>query len=261
MKQCILFLALCINPDFSSAEETKNPLQPRIIGGRNATKNEFPFVVCLLLGGYPWCTGTIINQYKVLTAAHCLNGTTYDQWHVRAGFYYWGDPNVIHRNVSSLKMHRHFENKGYLAFDIGIMAVSQPFEFNAAVQPVVFPRFHRRIKLNTKAVAVGWGLSQIRPKRVLPLMLQALDVVTIRNRRCRAVWKKLNRTICTVGTHVSDDTCYGDSGGPMMVGNVQWGLMSSGTANCTGWGPLKFLEVSRFTRWIRRFSKIPRRKN
>ncbi|XP_069672732.1 chymotrypsin-1-like isoform X1 [Periplaneta americana] len=261
MKQYILFLALCINPDFSSAEETQNPLQPRIVGGRNATQNEFPFVVALLLDGGSRCSGSIINQYKILTVAHCINNTTYDQWLVKAGFYYWHDTNVIERYVGNMKMHRHFETKGDTSFDIGIMDITQPFEFNAAIQPVVLPRFHRRIKPGTKAVAIGWGLSQLRPTPEFPLMLQALDVVTIRNRRCRTKWNKLNRTICAVGKSDLEAACMGDSGGPMMVGNVQWGMIYEGTHNCTGWGPIKILEVSRFTKWIRRFSKIPRQKN
>ncbi|XP_069672733.1 serine protease 48-like isoform X2 [Periplaneta americana] len=261
MKQYILFLALCINPDFSSAEETQNPLQPRIVGGRNATQNEFPFVVALLLDRDFTCSGSIINQYKVLTAAHCINDTTYDQWLVRAGFYYWHATNVIERYVGNMKMHRRYETKGDPTYDIGIMDVTESFEFNAAIHPVVLPRFHRRIKPGTKAVAIGWGLSQFKPTREYPLILQALEVVTIGTRRCRTMWKELNKTICAVGKSDSENGCIGDSGGPMMVGNVQWGMIFRSTANCTGGGPIKFLEISRFTKWIRRFSKIPRQNN
>ncbi|XP_069671912.1 chymotrypsin-1-like isoform X1 [Periplaneta americana] len=262
MKQYILLLALCINRDFSSAEEIQNPLQPRINGVRNARQNEFPFVVGLLLNrSIMECSGSIINQHKVLTAAHCIKGTTYNQWLVTAGSYYWGDTNVIQRKVSSLKMHPQYKSTGDSAFDIGIMDVAQPFEFNAAVHPVVLPRFNERLRPGTRAVAIGWGLTQTRTKMVLPLMLQALEVVPVVNGRCTRVWTTFERSICVVNANILDDTCFGDSGGPMMVGNVQWGLTSSGTANCKAGDPMKFLDVSRFTEWINRFSTIRRRNN
>ncbi|XP_069671681.1 chymotrypsin-1-like isoform X2 [Periplaneta americana] len=261
MKQYILLLAFCINPDFSSAEETQNPLEPRVIGGRNATKNEFPFVVSLLYHGDPQCTGTIINRFKVLTAAHCISGTTYDKWTVKAGFYIKGDPNTIERKVKSLKVHRIYVAKRYLAFDIAIMDVTQPFEFNAAVQPVIFPEFHQKLRVGTHATLVGWGVTQFRPKTVRSLVLKALEVVTISKRQCKQRWKNLHRRICAVGSTTLKSSCFGDSGGPLMVGNVQWGLISGGTTNCTAYKPLKFLEVSMFTKWIKHFSRIPRQKN
>ncbi|XP_069671682.1 chymotrypsin-1-like [Periplaneta americana] len=261
MKQYILLLALCINPDFSSAEGTQNPLQPRIIGGRNATQNEFPFVVSLLYHGDPQCTGTIINRCHVLTAAHCINGTTFDEWTVKAGFYIKGDPNTIERKVKCLKLHYNYVVKRNKAFDIAIMDVTQPFEFNAAVQPVIFPEFHQELRVGTQATVVGWGLSQFQPTIVRPLVLQALEVVTISKRQCKQRWTNLNRTICAVESTTQKSSCYGDSGGPLMVGNVQWGLISRGTTNCTADKPLKFLEVSMFTEWIKHFSRIPRQMN
>ncbi|XP_069671916.1 chymotrypsin-1-like [Periplaneta americana] len=261
MHQYILLLALCINPDFSSAEGTQNPLQPRIIGGRNATQNEFPFVVSLLFHGRPRCTGTIINRFKVLTAAHCINGTTCNGWTVKAGFYIKGDPNTIERKVKCLKLHRNFAVKRYKAFDVAIMDVTQPFEFNAAVQPVIFPEFHQKLPVGTQATVVGWGLSQFQPTIVRPLVLKSLEVVTISKRQCRQIWQDLHRTICAIQSTTLKRSCYGDSGGPLMVGNVQWGLISRGVTNCTAFQPLRFLEVSMFTKWIKHFSRIPRQKN
>ncbi|XP_069671914.1 chymotrypsin-1-like isoform X3 [Periplaneta americana] len=261
MKQYILLLALCINPDFSSAEETQNTLQPRIIGGRNATRNEFPFVVSLLYHGDPQCTGTIFSRYHVLTAAHCINGTTYYEWTVNAGFYIKGDPNTIERKVKCLKLHYNYVVKGNTAFDIAIMDVTQPFEFNAAVQPVNFPDFHQKLPVGTQATVVGWGSTQFQPTLILPLVLQTLKVVTISKKQCKQRWTNLDRTICAVEYTTKKSSCYGDSGGPLMIRYVQWGLISRGTTNCIADKPLKFLKISMFTKWIKHFSKIPCQKN
>ncbi|XP_069671909.1 chymotrypsin-1-like [Periplaneta americana] len=260
-KYCVLLLALFINPDFSSAEEAQNPLQPRIVGGRNATQNEFPFVVAFIFEGVPECTGTIINPLKVLTAAHCMNGTKYDEWVLKAGFHVWNDPNAVVRYISSVRIHRNFFGQRYWPFDIALVDVTQPFEFNAAVQPVVLPKFRQKLRVGTQATFIGWGFIQFRPKIALPSVLQALEVVTITKRRCSQSWTGLQRQICAYGPTGFEDSCYGDSGGPMMVGNVQWGLLALGAKNCTGVKPLTFLEVSRFRKWINRFSRIPGQKN
>ncbi|XP_069671633.1 chymotrypsin-1-like [Periplaneta americana] len=258
MKQYILLLVLCINPDFSSAEEAQYPLQPRIIGGRNATKNEFPFVVEILVFGSLQCTGSIINQYKVLTAAHCFaNGTDYNDYIVKAGFYIANDPNAIVRNVNYIRRHYNYEVKQYRSFDIAILNVTQPFVFNEAVQPIVLPKFRRRLRRGTKGTFIGWGYTQFAPRREIPSVLQALDLTYITKRQCRRSWRLVNRTICAVAASNSQSSCFGDSGAPFMVGNVQWGMLAQGTTNCTGGKPFTFLEVSRFTKWIKRVSRVP----
>ena len=55
----------------------QNPLEHaerdgRIVGGRDATIEEFPFIVALLLWGNFHCGGTILNANTVVSAAHCL---------------------------------------------------------------------------------------------------------------------------------------------------------------------------------------------
>ena len=46
---------------------------PRIIGGTPATPGDFPWQVMMLRGGRFACGGTIIDEFHVVTAAHCLD--------------------------------------------------------------------------------------------------------------------------------------------------------------------------------------------
>ena len=43
----------------------------RIVGGRDATIEEFPFIVSLLLWNSHNCGGSILNANTIVSAAHC----------------------------------------------------------------------------------------------------------------------------------------------------------------------------------------------
>ena len=45
---------------------------PRIWGGRNATKDAYPYQVSIQYKGIHDCGGSIISEEWILTAAHCL---------------------------------------------------------------------------------------------------------------------------------------------------------------------------------------------
>ncbi|XP_018308917.1 chymotrypsin-1-like [Mycetomoellerius zeteki] len=45
-----------------------------IVGGKDAPVDKFPYQVSLKKSGRHSCGGSIINQYTILTAAHCIIG-------------------------------------------------------------------------------------------------------------------------------------------------------------------------------------------
>ena len=53
-------------------------LRERIVGGSEADANSIPWQVGLVpsQGSTPFCGGTIITPYHILTAAHCTDGQT-----------------------------------------------------------------------------------------------------------------------------------------------------------------------------------------
>ncbi|XP_069701663.1 trypsin alpha-like isoform X2 [Periplaneta americana] len=215
----ILYLvAVCGFSDGSATDELGSPLQPRIIGGRNATQNEFPFVVAILYKGRRECTGTIIARKFILTAGHCVINVSRDDITVKAGFYIWEDKNAIFRDVRGIRVHPQY-------------------------------RIHNRTSIDI-------ALVKFQPYITHPRILQAMDLTTISRQDCIYFWLYLDiNTICASSQTSSaipfKDACRGDSGGPLVVGNMQWGMNTRGSTNCSGLDPIKFIEVSRFSKWIR----------
>lgn len=49
-------------------------IQGRIVGGRDAEIEDYPYQISLQFGGSHTCGGAIIDATTVLTAAHCVDG-------------------------------------------------------------------------------------------------------------------------------------------------------------------------------------------
>lgn len=55
----------------------KKSIQPRVYGGNDALPKQFPYQVGVSTkkqGSFYWCGGSVISEYYVLTAAHCVAG-------------------------------------------------------------------------------------------------------------------------------------------------------------------------------------------
>lgn len=48
--------------------------KPRIIGGRDADEHEHPWQASLQYNGGHICGASIISEYYLITAAHCVDG-------------------------------------------------------------------------------------------------------------------------------------------------------------------------------------------
>lgn len=125
---------------------------PKIIGGRDAERDEYPFMVSIrrtemelvTLQKYHVCGGAIINTKAVVSAAHCLYDpfgnllTEPNSYLIVAGILnIWTDISTEKYFVAS-EIYRHPDyNPENIINDISVLIVSTEFDFSGpSIQPI-----------------------------------------------------------------------------------------------------------------------------
>ncbi|XP_054898319.1 chymotrypsin-like protease CTRL-1 [Poeciliopsis prolifica] len=138
-------------------------------------------------------------------------------------------------------------------FDIQLLKLSSPAEFNSRVSPVCLVSSRSRITSGTKCVTTGWGMTATSCVSARYLHQSALPVLSAA--QCRIFWGDSTITdamFCAGGSKMS--SCKGDSGGPLvceskgvwsLVGTVSWG-----TIDCNVYSPGVYVNMAYVRSWI-----------
>ncbi|XP_037713716.1 serine protease grass-like [Drosophila subpulchrella] len=231
-------------------------------GGQYAGILSNPWMVLIIVRGSPVCGGSLITSGFVLTAAHCISPfyTT-----VRLGDYLTVDseddcsrgvciPRAYIKNVDMKLTHANFGTAPYSRYDIGLLRMADVVMFSDYVRPIC-------LLLNAKMEDVlqfnvtGWGR---REDGDMSRVLQKATLSRINSSYCESHFNtKTDQTqICT--DSYSSETCDGDSGGPLSAevlyeGQLRpflYGVVSSGSQNCTTGGVDVHTNVEKFMDWI-----------
>ena len=104
-----------------------------IVGGENAEIEDYPYQAALLYnsGGfsYAFCGASIINEYWVLTAAHCLESESASNIDIQVGsdnFYAQGGTSY---NANEIILHNNYNANTYNN-DIALIRLEVPITFN-----------------------------------------------------------------------------------------------------------------------------------
>ncbi|KAK9525003.1 hypothetical protein VZT92_017356 [Zoarces viviparus] len=224
-------------------------------GGGAAAPGSWPWLVSLNNYGYHFCSGSLINNQWVLTAAHCLSGK--DRLTTMVSL---GRLNQLGQNFSQdTKVSRGLEkivchhSSNYYDDNICLLKLSAPVNFTDYIQPVCLASagstFH-----NVSSYVTGFGRTQAGSYSGADI-LQEVKVPIVGNNECRCPHRYItDNMICAAFGEGGKDACQGDGGAPLVTNNglmwIQSGVKSVGY-RCNGPAFLgEFTRVSQYQDWI-----------
>lgn len=203
----------------------------RIVGGAYINITFVPYMLSLMLYDQHMCGGGIVNENWAVTAAHCLIQFTdrINDLRVRSGSSYIDQGGTIHA-VSNIILHENY-NPTTSDFDLAVLKVNPPFKYDNETQPLTIAKDDST--KNDFGLVAGWGyFMSFNP--VLSRQLQYIYLPKIDKDECRKKYGKqfpvTNTQVCYGLENGGEDTCKGDSGGPMvntdevLIGLTSWGI-------------------------------------
>jgi secreted trypsin-like serine protease len=281
--QLLLLAGLMVGMNGQAFGETDTEM---IVGGTAAPDGKYPWQVRLYSNmddTIGFCGGSIIAPQWVLTAGHCL----IDSDAVVVG--YGNNDRTKTKKIESEKVIVH---PGYIAgekADLALVKLKQPIPDAAAISFADAAKEQALMPAGATVTVTGWGAiwdfqafqsavdvmagrKSVSEKKLLtneeleaPRKLHEVDIEVIDPKECKAVYESLqvpdfvvgDTEICATGPNGGKDSCFGDSGGPLIVadkgndkGYTQVGIVSWGPQCGNPLFPGVYTRVSSFSDWI-----------
>ncbi|KAL7302838.1 hypothetical protein TKK_0004070 [Trichogramma kaykai] len=223
----------------------------KIIGGKIAAIKKFPYQGQLIARGRMKCGVSIISDYWLVTAAHCIVGTQFllprkiitgTRFNRRGG---------TMREIDYIVEHPRYDWRIY-DNDIALIKLKKPIVFDATQRPIQLT--DRPVKVGDKVLISGFGHT-VNNGGVTSQQLLKATVYASDRESCRKIYLQTNDTVTRnmfCAWALARDACQGDSGGPAVVDGKLAGIVSFGDDCGSATFPGVYTEVHNYLAWIAR---------
>ena len=240
---------------------TVSRLSPKIVGGKPAPPNKYPWMAALFFRGCSpsvcqFCGGALVRKNWVLTAAHCAaavgDNTPVDVFLGATNL--GGQGEEIH--VAELIVHEGFD-PDTLDNDLALLRLES--DSTKSTIEIIEPEDPEGLgSPGNIATVIGWGTTSEGGSSSQDLL--EVEVPIVSQETANAAYQPLGSTITenmlAAGLpEGGKDTCQGDSGGPFLVMSPEKSFILAGA---TSWGigcarpglPGIYTRLSRYGDWL-----------
>ncbi|XP_066152657.1 mast cell protease 1A-like [Euwallacea fornicatus] len=222
-------------------EGSSAPAAVRIVNGTVAKDGEFPYIVELRKENNTFlCGGSIIGKKWVLTAGHCVQSGIVKNVVYGTNTLYNEEEVDTYVNISKVHLHPKFKYNftkvgAVPLYDVGIVELEKPLQFSDKVSPITLTDSYF-VPYHVDGTLCGWGSNSTTG--FLQRKLQKVTLQLLTGQECidQITEYSGEEFFNPVHNLCSDDhwkgECFGDSGSPYVIDDVQHGIVSWSVKPC-----------------------------
>ncbi|XP_050959722.1 LOW QUALITY PROTEIN: phenoloxidase-activating factor 1-like [Labeo rohita] len=222
-----------------------------IVNDKEAKPHSRPYMVSVQSKEQHICSGFLISDRFVMTAAHCRNNSPVLTVVLGAHNLRNKKENSVRIKVDSYYQHPKYTNESFHN-DILLLKLEKNAQLNNNIKSISIPTKEGDIEADSVCSIAGWGLLETKGKQSNHLM--ETNVTVMNNKECESKWGEeefsASLMMCVYG---EGGSCTGDSGGPLVCGDTAVGVTSFGDPKICNSPELPevYTKISAYLPWIK----------
>ncbi|CAG2169826.1 unnamed protein product [Oppiella nova] len=174
-------------------EYENTTITPAIV--KTAQEGGHPWVVVVMKNNRHHCTGSILNDKWIVTAAHCFSGNdtqNVKNFTIRSGTVLRLDGNEY--PVNKIVQHPRWDFYGYKNADIALMKINGTIDMGVHIHPISLPKTLFEEPVRDNMIIAGWGKKTINMSATL-LLANEFKLSVIPMAHCAQAYSNINYVV------------------------------------------------------------------